>query len=53
MYGPYRLPLLYNLELDPNECYNVINTYPDIGEKLHKKMVEWEKRVQRNPRGLM
>jgi arylsulfatase A-like enzyme len=46
-----RWPLLYDLELDPNESYNVINTYPDIGRRLLEMMTDWERVVNKNPRG--
>jgi uncharacterized sulfatase len=46
-----RWPLLYDLELDPQESYNVINTYPDVAERLQGRMTAWEAAVSRNPRG--
>ncbi len=44
-------PLLYDMELDPGEAYNVIQTYPDIAEGHARMMKEWEARVAENPRG--
>jgi hypothetical protein len=46
-----RWPLLYNLSIDPSESYNAINTYPDIGEKMHTRLIEWELETRKNPRG--
>jgi uncharacterized sulfatase len=46
-----RWPLLYNLSVDPSESYNVIDTYPDIGEKLRTRLVGWELATRKNPRG--
>jgi uncharacterized sulfatase len=46
-----RWPLLYNLSVDPSESYNVIDTYPDIGQKLCTRLIEWEKESRKNPRG--
>jgi len=46
-----RWPLLYNLDKDPGEAYNVIDTYPDIARKLRQKLENWEKETMKNPRG--
>ena len=46
-----RWPLLHDLELDPGESYNLIDTHPDVGQKLLGKMVEWEESLKENPRG--
>ncbi len=46
-----RWPLLHDLEKDPGEAYNVINTYPDVAEKLRLKLENWEKETMKNPRG--
>lgn len=48
-----RWPLLYNLSVDPSESYNVIHTYPEVAEKLNKKLLKWEEEAHRNPRGLL
>ncbi len=47
----HRWPLLYNLEKDPGEAYNVLDTYPDIARKLRQKLESWEKETMKNPRG--
>lgn len=44
-------PLLYNMQLDKNESYNVSKTYPDISKRLQKQLVRWESRFKVNPRG--
>ncbi|GAB4336589.1 MAG: hypothetical protein Kow0099_09580 [Candidatus Abyssubacteria bacterium] len=49
--GP--LPLLFNLESDPGESYNLLNKYPAKGEELEKTMSEWEKEMEANPLGLI
>jgi len=46
-----RAPLLYDLSVDPGENYNVIDTYPDVAEKMHGILVEWEQQIKKNPRG--
>jgi arylsulfatase A-like enzyme len=46
-----RWPLLYDLERDPSEAYNVIHTYPDVAEKLSGMMTAWEEKTSKNPRG--
>jgi arylsulfatase A len=46
-----RWPLLYDLSIDRNESYNVINTYPEVAEKLSNAMVEWEAKISKNPGG--
>lgn len=38
-------------EIDPQESYNVLNTYPEKGAELVKLMEEWEKTTTANPRG--
>lgn len=47
----YRWPLLYDLENDPGENYNVINAYPEVAEKLRAAMEDWRRAADRNPRG--
>jgi len=46
-----RWPLLYDLDLDPGESYNLIGKYPDEAERLHREMIEWQETANRNPRG--
>jgi len=46
-----RWPLLYDLENDPGENYNVINTYPDVARRLKSTMDAWERAARRDPRG--
>ncbi len=46
-----RWPLLYNLQKDPGESYNVINTFPKVAGTLQKRMKKWEEAVKKNPRG--
>jgi len=44
-------PLLYNLEHDPGENYNVALHYPEVASRHHDMLVDWEKEFYRNPRG--
>ena len=44
-------PVLFDLELDPFERYNLIQTRPEIGNRLLAAMVRWENEMARNPRG--
>ncbi len=46
-----RWPLLYNLEIDPAESYNVINTHPEVARSLRHKLQAWDKAMSSNPRG--
>ena len=48
-----RWPLLYDIKLDPGESYNVINTHPDIADKLKKKMDAFKKEMDTNARGFI
>ena len=44
-------PLLFNLEKDPGEAYNVLNKYPDKAGELAGIMAWWEGELARNPGG--
>ena len=46
-----RWPLLYDLETDPGECYNMINTHPQKAAELKAMMKEWAKKTKKDPRG--
>ncbi|MFW5861995.1 MAG: sulfatase [Spirochaetota bacterium] len=46
-----RWPLLYDIQRDPGESYNVINTHPDVAENLKKKLDEFRSEMKKNPRG--
>lgn len=47
--GP--LPLLFNLETDPGEAYNLMTQHPELGKKLADKMVQWERKMAENSFG--
>jgi uncharacterized sulfatase len=47
------LPMLFNLEQDPGEAYNVANRHPEITQELGKMMRDWETQLGENPRGLL
>ena len=44
-------PILFDMELDPFERYNLVQTHPDIGNRMLDTMVRWESEMARNPRG--
>jgi uncharacterized sulfatase len=46
-----RWPLLYDMELDPAESYNTIDTYPHKAEELREQYEKWKRRTEENPRG--
>jgi len=46
-----RWPLLYDLENDPQESYNVLATYPQKGAELAARLAHWEQLAAANPRG--
>ncbi len=35
-------PMLFNLESDPNESYNVIDLYPEVARDMERMMSGWE-----------
>jgi uncharacterized sulfatase len=47
-----QMPLLFNLESDPDESYNLINKYPDVGREMADIINQWEKDLEANPLGL-
>jgi len=44
-------PFLFNLKLDPNESYSLIESEPEIAEMLVGMMEDWEAEMRRNVRG--
>lgn len=48
--GP--LPMLFNLERDVGESYNVIARYPEIAAELEAKMTRWQAQMEENPSGM-
>jgi len=44
-------PLLYNMELDRGESYNLMKKYPDVGRRMQELMERWEREFVKNPRG--
>ncbi|TAL39919.1 MAG: hypothetical protein EPN93_00200 [Spirochaetes bacterium] len=46
-----RWPLLYDVKRDPGESYNVINTRPEVAEKLKAAMQDWAREAGKDPRG--
>jgi uncharacterized sulfatase len=44
-------PFLFNLEIDPNESYNLIGSEPEIARRLVQMLDDYEVEIQRNPRG--
>jgi arylsulfatase A len=50
--GPFSdWPNLYNLEVDREECYNLAKRYPEVCKEMLARMVAWEQKVAKNPRG--
>ena len=43
--------MLFNLEKDHGEAYDVLEKYPGVGERLLNQMVHWEKAMESNPGG--
>ena len=46
-----RWPLLYNLDFDPGESYNVIATHPEVADRLAAMLERWETDNAQNPGG--
>lgn len=44
-------PFLFNLEKDPNESYNLIDSYPEVAQQLAKMLDVWEAELDSNLRG--
>jgi hypothetical protein len=43
----YRTSLLFDLEQDPSESYNLIDNFPDVARDLDGMMSEWESACRR------
>jgi arylsulfatase A len=44
-------PFLFDLEVDTDESYNVIDAHPDIAQELSSMLDEWEAEMEDNVRG--
>ncbi len=44
-------PLLFNLENDPGEAYNLMTRYPGMGATLENNMKQWEEEMKENAVG--
>lgn len=44
-------PFLFDLEKDPNESYNLIDSYPEVAQMLAEMLNEWEFEMNSNLRG--
>jgi arylsulfatase A len=44
-------PLLYDMDLDPFECYNMADNMPDMVVKMEGIMKKWEREMVKNPEG--
>ena len=44
-------PFLFNLDIDPNESYCLIDTYPQVAQRLAGLMDDWDARMKANTRG--
>ncbi len=49
--GP--LPLLFDLETDPGEAYDLAGRFPDVVARLDAAMTAWEERMAADPLGLV
>jgi hypothetical protein len=48
--GP--LPLLFNLETDPDESYDLSGRRPEVAKKLAGEMTKWEGAMRANREGM-
>ena len=44
-------PFLFDLEIDPNESYNLIETYPEVAHEFAEMLNAWEAEMDANLRG--
>jgi len=44
-------PFLFDLEKDPNESYNLVETYPEMAKMLAEMLDKWEQEMSANLRG--
>jgi len=44
-------PFLFDLDRDPHESYDLIQSHPDIAQELVQMLDHWEKDIQANVRG--
>jgi len=44
-------PFLFDLDKDPSESYNLIETYPEVAKRLSGMLDEWEAEMNFNLRG--
>jgi len=44
-------PLLYQLDKDRGEAYNVAKKYPELTQKMGRDLTAWKQEFHRNPRG--
>ncbi|MGD2078853.1 MAG: sulfatase, partial [Chloroflexota bacterium] len=44
-------PFLFDLEIDPGESYNLIETYPEVAQRLAGVLDAWEAEMEANRRG--
>ena len=49
--GP--LPLLYDLDMDPGEAYNLADKYPEVAKRMDAAMTRWEKSLEQNRVGFV
>ena len=47
--GP--LPLLFDLEIDPAESYDLSDKFPDVAGRLAERMAKWETELGANRKG--
>jgi uncharacterized sulfatase len=49
--GSYHAPWLYDLEADPQECYNLKEDHPEVIEHMRNVFRRWEAEMKENPGG--
>ena len=49
MTGP--MPMMFNLEKDKGEAYNLFEKYPEIGSQLLRQMETWDQHMENNRAG--
>ena len=49
--GSYHAPWLYDLEADPQECYNLKEDHPEVIEHMQNVFRRWEAEMKENPGG--
>jgi arylsulfatase len=49
--GP--MPMMFDIEKDKGEAYNLFEKYPDVGNQLLRQMEAWDQHMENNRGGLL